>query len=321
MNKLNQILLRLTNVAIYLLIVMTIITFLIVLIIIPQWVKSSEILVPNLVGKDYWQAVDSLGNIGLKPDDIIQEANSKEPKGQIITQNPPANFSIKSHHKVKLTVSVGTGLSPVPSVIGKSIDAAYETLQSAGYRVNTSARVHSSNYPQDIVIAQAPSENSQYQMNTQINLLVSKGRKALNIELPDLTNQPLNDVLTTLHELGMDVDVSYSPHPTIPDGHIIGHKRLLQIGDQITLKVSGQRDLTKNTGRWLKHKHTVTEIGNMAKKIEFVIVDAYSERKLKPVYISPGTVIDMEKMKIRVFGPTHVIVFEDGKKVSERQYQ
>ncbi|RKU25935.1 hypothetical protein C6497_14200 [Candidatus Poribacteria bacterium] len=321
MNKLNQILLRLTNVAIYLLIVMTIVGFLIVLIIIPQWIKSTEILVPNVIGKDYWQAVDSLGNIGLKPDDIIEEANSKQPKGQIITQDPPANFSIKPHHKVKLTVSIGTGLSPVPSVIGKTIDAAYETLQSAGYRVNTSARVHSSNYPTDIVIAQSPSENSKYAMNTEINLLVSKGRKAQNIELPDLTNQPLNEVLSILQELGMDVDVSYSPHPTIPDGHIIGHKRLLQIGGQVTLSVSGQRDLTVNTRRWLKHKHTVTDIGNMAKKIEFVIIDAYSERKLEPVYISPGTVIDMEKMKIRVFGPTHVIVFEDGKRVSERQYQ
>lgn len=321
MNKLNQILLRLTNIAIYLLIVMTIIGFLIVLVIIPQWVKSSEILVPNLIGKDYWQAVDSLGNIGLKTDDIIQEANSDEPKGQVITQDPPASFSIKPNHKVKITVSIGTDLSPVPSVIGKSIDAAYETLEAAGYRVKTSARVHSSIYLPDIVIAQSPSENSKYQTNTEINLLVSKGRKTQNIQLPDLTNQPLNQVLSTLQELGMDVDVNYSPHPTIPDGHIIGHKRLLQIGDQITLKVSGQRDLTENKGRWLKHKHTVTEIGNLAKKIEIVIVDAYSERKIKPVYISPGTVIDLEKMKIRVFGPTLVIVFEDGKKVSERQYQ
>ena len=321
MNKINKILFRLTNVAIYLLIVMTIVGFLIVSIIIPQWVKSSEILVPNLIGKDYWQAVDTLGNIGLKPDDIIQQANSNEPKGKVITQDPPANFSIKPNHKVKITVSIGTDLSPVPSVIGKSIDAAYETLQSAGFRVNTTARVHSTNYHPDIVIAQSPSENSRFQANSEINLLVSKGRKAQNIQLPDLTNQPLTEVLTTLQELGLEVDVSYSPHPTIPDGHIISHKRLLQIGDQITLKVSGQRNLNENTGRWLKHKHTVTEIGNMAKKIEIVIVDAYSERKLKPIYISPGTVIDMEKMRIRVFGPTLVIVFEDGKKVTERQYQ
>ena len=202
MNKLNQILLRLTNVAIYLLIVMTIIGFLIVLIIIPQWVKSTEILVPNLIGKDYWQAVDSLGNMGLKPDDIIQEANSNEPKGQVITQDPPASFSIKPHHKVKITVSVGTDLSPVPSVIGKSIDAAYETLQSAGYQVKTSARVHSPIYLPDIVIAQSPSENSKYQMNTEINLLVSKGRKAQNIQLPDLTNQPLNERIIHTSRVG-----------------------------------------------------------------------------------------------------------------------
>ncbi|MCG9126817.1 PASTA domain-containing protein [Candidatus Poribacteria bacterium] len=321
MNKLNKVLFRLSNVAIYLLIVMTIIGFLIGMIVIPQWVKSTEILVPNLVGKDYWQAVDSLGNIGLKPDDIIQESNSNEPKGKIITQDPPANFSIKPHHKVKLTVSIGTDLSLVPSVIGKSIDAAYETLQTAGFQVNTSARVHSSQYLPDIVIAQSPAENSKYIMDTEIHLLVSKGRKAQNIELPDLTGQPLNDVLHTLQELGMDVDVNYSPHPTIPTGNIIGHKRFLQIGDQITLNVSGQRNLTENTGRWLKHKHTVTEIGNLAKKIEIMIVDAYSERKMTPVYYSPGTVIDLEKMRIRVFGPTLVIVFEDGKKVAERQYQ
>ena len=36
---------------------------------------------------------------------------------------------------------------------------------------------------------------------------------------------------------------------------------------------------------------------------------------------APGTIIDLEKRRVRVFGPTLVVVFENGKKVDERNYQ
>ena len=246
MNKLNKILWGMVKIATYCLIVTGIIGFLTVFVVIPQWVKSTEILVPNLVGKHYYQALNSLSKAGLEAEKTILKASSnEEPKGNVVSQDPVANISINPHHTVKLTVSIGPDLTPVPSVIGKSRDTAYETLKSAGFRLNSVAFVHSTKYLLDTVIAQSPSEGSQKQRDSKVNILVSLGRKPLQIKLPDLKDQPLNEVLPALEAVGLNVEVKNTPHPKIKRGRIITHEKLVQSGDLITLEVSGIRGKQK----------------------------------------------------------------------------
>lgn len=321
MNALNKILWQFVKIALYLMIVTGIVGLLTVFIVIPQWVKSTEILVPNLIGKTYWQAVQSLAEVGLKPNDQILVESSGEPKGDVIAQDPVANFSIKPHQTVKLTVSIGADLVPVPSVIGKAEDAAHETLKSANFLSKSVARVYSENYLPNTVIAQSPAEGSNHHRNTTINLLVSLGSKPRNILLPDLENQPINEILPALEAIGMRVEIKYTSHPKIPEGNIIAHDKLVRTGDQISLEVSGNRGNDENSGRWLPHKHTVSEEGNKAREVKIVVIDDYRQRDVVKASYAPGTIIDLEKRRVRVFGPTQVIVFEDGKKMYERFYQ
>ena len=322
MNKLNKTLWGMVKIATYCLIVTGIISFLTVFIVIPQWVKSTEILVPNLVGKHYYQALNSLSKAGLEAEKtILQSSSNEEPMGNVVSQDPVANISINPHHTVKLTVSIGPDLTPVPSVIGKSRDTAYETLDSAGFRLNSVAYVHSTKYLLDTVIAQSPSEGSQRQRDSHVNILVSLGRKPLQIKLPDLKDQPVNEVLPALEAIGLNVEIKNRPHPRIKHGRIIKHEKLVQSGDLITLEVSGIRGETENSGRWLTHKHTVSAGGNRSLKVKIVVIDDYSERDVIDTFFAPGAIIDLEERRVKVFGPAQVIVFEDGKKLYERHYQ
>ena len=321
MNKLNQALWGMIKVAIYCSIVIGIIGTLVLLVIIPQWVKAPEVLVPNLVGKSFYKAVSTLKNAGLKASDIIEQKSSTEKQGQVIEQDPPANSSIKIHQKVKLTVSTGEDLIVVPSVIGKAWDAARETLDAAGFRTKSIARVHSANYLPDTVIAQSPTEGSQKSRHASVNLLVSLGRKPQYIQLDDFQDQPVNKVYPLLKAYGLNVEIVNSPHPTIKQGRIISHPKLVQSGDFIRLKVSGKRENSENSDRWLKHKHTVTDEGEKSLEIRIVIVDDYGEREVVKGSYAPGTSIDLEKRRVKVFGQVLVIVFENGKKVYERHYQ
>lgn len=319
-NRLNRILWGMVKIAVYCMIVMGIIGLLTVFIVIPQWVKSTEILVPNIIGKHYYQAAPILSEAGLQIEKPIMQASSSEPKGNVIAQDPLANSSIKPHHPVRITVSIGAVLTPIPSVIGKSEDAAYETLQSVGFRTNSIARVHSTTYLPDTVIAQNPIEGTAKELRHPINLLVSMGRKPETIKLPNLKNQSINDVIPALEAIGLSVEIKNSPHPTIENGKIIRHDQLVQIGDLISIEVSGKRD-NSGSGKWLTHKHTVSQEGNRARNVKIIVADDYRERKILEASFAPGTVIDLEKNRIRVFGETSVIVFENGKKLYERQYQ
>lgn len=321
MNKLNAILWAMVKITIYCMIVMGIVGLLTVFVVIPQWVKSTEVLVPNIVGKHYYQAAPALSEVGLKIEKPIIQASSSEPKGNVIEQDPPANSSIKPHQSIRITVSIGALLSPIPSVIGKSEVAAYETLKAAGFRSNSIARVHSTTYLTNTVIAQDPEEGTGKERGHPVNLLISLGRKPEVIKLPNLKNELLTDVLPALEAIGLSVETKYGPHPIIKVGRIVGHKQLVQIGDLITLEVSGKRDITENRGRWLTHKHTVSKEGSRARLVKIIVVDEYQERTVLEALYAPGTVIDLEQNRIRVFGSTLVIVFEDGKKMYERQYQ
>lgn len=309
------------KVSIYCLIVMGIVGFLALFVVIPQLVKSTEVLVPNIVGKTFFQAVNALNTAGLTVEKMIQEASSTEPIGSVVEQDPPANFSIKPDHKVRITVSVGAKLTTVPSVIGKSEDAAQETLKNAGFLPVSVAHVHSDNYLPDTIIAQNPAEGQLVERDAKVNLLVSLGRKPKYVQLPDLQNQPIKDVLPVLEAIGLNVEIKIGPHPLVETGNIITHDKLVKTGDVITIEVSGKSDLSDKVGRLLTHKHTVSEEGTRSLDVKIVVVDDYGNRKVLEGSYSPGTVIDLANRRVKVFGSTIVIVFEDNKKLYEKFYQ
>lgn len=325
MNRLNQTLFAIIKVSLYGLMLIGIVGLLTIFVVIPRWIRTEEVLVPNIIGRNYYEAVRILDDAGLRPAKTIHEASSNAPKGEIISQTPLANFRIKSYQPVEITVSIGAELAPVPSVIGKLQNAAHETLTTAGFRPNRIAFVHSANYLRDTVIAQTPAEGGGQPRGTAVNLLVSLGVTPQYIQLPNLQRQLISEVVPALESAGLNIEVQYSPHPKIPQGAIITHKPaagvLVQSGDRISFEVSGVQGETRNMGRLLPLKHPVSEEGNLSRHIKIVVIDDYGERTEVDERYAPGTVIDLERKGVRVFGQTRVIIYEDGKRLPEFLYR
>lgn len=325
MNRLNKTLFAIIKVSLYGLILIGIVGLLAIFVVIPRWIRTEEVLVPNIIGRSYYEAVRILDDAGLRPAKTIHEASSNAPKGEIVSQSPLANFRIKSYQPVEITVSIGAELAPVPSVIGKSQNAASDTLTTAGFRPNRIAFVHSANYLRDTVIAQTPSEGGGQPRGTAVNLLVSLGVTPQYIQLPNLQHQPIREVVPALQAVGLNVEVQYSPHPKIPQGRIITHKPaggvLVQSGDRISFEVSGVQGETQNMGRLLPYKHHVSEEGKLSRHIKIVVIDDYGERTEVDERYAPGTVIDLERKGVRVFGKTRVIIYEDGERLPEFLYR
>ena len=324
MNVVNERLWAIIKVLAYCLIVLGIIGALTVFVIIPQWIKTPELPVPNIIGKKYYDAVNVLNEAGLQIASPIQLQSSDLPKGHIVAQKPPSGTRIKAYQPVEVSVSIGTELVLVPSVIGKSKDAAYDTLRTAGFTPNRMAYVHSGSYPPDTVIAQTPAEGSRKRRLSFINLLISLGTHPQYIRLPNLQNQPIDDVVSALEEGELHVEVQYRPHPRIPQGAVITHKpiggALVQSGDLISLEVSGVQGETGNIGRLLRHKHTVSEAGDLSRHVKIVVIDDYGKRTEVDEPYAPGTVIDLERKRVRVFGETRVIIYENDEKLDEVVY-
>ena len=324
MNSLNNTLFAVVKVSLYFLILFGIIGVLIIFVVIPKWVRTEEVLVPNITGKTYYEAVRILDKEGLRPAKDIREASSDAPKGEIVAQDPVANFRIKSYQPVTVTVSIGAELAPVPSVIGKSQDAAFETLREAGFRRNRVAAVHSETYLRDTVIAQTPPEGGGQQRGSVVNLLVSRGPTPQFMQLPNFQGQTATNVLVALEAAGLNIETEYSSHPKIPEGAIIAHKPaegvMVRTGDLILLEISGQESL-ENIGRLLPFRHSVSEEGTLSHHVRIVISDDSGERVVIDQRYAPGELIDLERKGVRVFGKTRVIVYENGEKLPETVYK
>ncbi|MCY4567957.1 MAG: PASTA domain-containing protein [Candidatus Poribacteria bacterium] len=325
MNSLNNTLFASFKVFLYLLIFLGIIGALAIFVVIPGWVRTEEVLVPNITGESYYEAVRILGDAGLQPAKTIQEASSDAPKGEIVSQNPEANFRIKSYQPVEITVSIGAELVPVPSVIGKSRDAAFESLASVGFRPNRVAFVHSEDYLQDTVIAQTPPEGGGQRRGSPVNLLVSRGTRPQVVQLPNFQSQLAADVVAVLEAVGLKVETEYSSHPKIPQGAIITHEPaggvMVKTGDRVLIEISGVQGATEDISRPLTFTHTVSEEGKLSRHVKIVIIDEYSERIEIDQRYAPGTVIDLEQKGVRVFGKARVIVYENDEKLPEVVYR
>jgi len=326
MNRINNSLFAVVKVLFYLLILAGIAGVLIIFVVIPRWVRTEEVLVPNIIGKTYYEAVRTLDKEGLRPAKDIREASSDAPKGEIIAQDPEPNFRIKYYQPVTITVSIGVELAPVPSVIGKSQNAAFETLRTAGFQPNQVARVHSETYLQDTVIAQTPPEGGGQRQGTSVNLLVSEGPTPKSMQLPDFQGQLATDVLAALEAAGLNVETVHSSHPRIPEGAVITHKPtggvLVKTGDLILLEISGQESI-ENVGRLLPFKYQVTEAENrnLSRHVKIIIIDDSGEHTVINQLYAPGAVIDLERKGVHVFGQTQVIVFENDEKLLEKLYK
>ena len=324
MNSLNNILFAVVKVSLYFLILFGIIGVLIIFVVIPKWVRTEEVLVPNITGNTYYEAVRILDKEGLRPAKDIREASSDAPKGEIVAQDPVANFRIKSYQPVTITVSIGAELAPIPSVIGKSQNAASETLRAAGFRPNRVAGVHSETYLQDTVIAQTPPEGGGQRRGSTVNLLVSVGPTPQFMQLPNFQGQSAADILVALEAAGLNVETEYSSHPKIPEGAIIAHKPpgsvMVRTGDLILLEISGQES-PENIGRLLPFEHSVSEEGTLSHHVKIVIIDDSGQRVVTDQRYAPGELIDLERKGVRVFGKTRVIVYENGEKLPETVYK
>ena len=324
MNSLNNTLFAVVKVSLYLVILLGIIGVLIIFVVIPRWVRTEEVLVPNIIGKTYYEAVRDLDKVGLRPAKKIQGVSSDAPKGEIVSQDPEANFRIKYYQPVTITVSIGAELAPVPSVIGRSQDAAFDALKTAGFRPSHVAYVHSETYLQDTVIAQTPSEGGGQRRGSLVNLLVSRGPMPQSIQLSNFQEQPATDVLVALEAAGLNVETEYSSHPKIPEGAVIAHKPaggvIVKTGDLVLLEISGQES-AENIGRLLPFEHSVSVEGTLSHHVRIVIIDDSGERVVVDQRYAPGILINLERERVRVFGKTRVIVYENGEKLPETLYR
>jgi serine/threonine-protein kinase len=137
----------------------------------PSDVKSTGPTAPNVVGLELRDARERWRAEGFVIIEDGQRVDSTEKPGTILSQIPDGGATLQTK-ELRVVVAAAPELVTVPSVIGKSLAEATETLVEAGFEVPTPTKQASSE-PLGEVLSQDPNAGSKSEKGALINLTIS----------------------------------------------------------------------------------------------------------------------------------------------------
>ena len=141
-------------------------------------------------------------------------------RGRIVDQDIKPLESVKEDSIISVIVSKGVEEKPVPDVLNFSYSEAEKKLREEGFSVeqiienNNTAAIGN-------VFRQSPAADSLLPKGGIVTIYVSKGAEVELVEVPPLINQPKQEAIARLTELGFIVNVTESYNDYYEKGRVI----------------------------------------------------------------------------------------------------
>jgi serine/threonine-protein kinase len=158
--------------------------------------------VPSVTGQPSATATKALTDAGFQVGSPQYASDDTVPQDSVISQNPPAGTKADPGTTVTLTISQGPNKSGVPNVVGQTVDVATSTLEQAGFTVDASKTVPSTDptKPVGTVATQNPPANAKQPKGAKITLTVYAA--PTKTQIPDLSNRTVKDATAALKAAG-----------------------------------------------------------------------------------------------------------------------
>ncbi|MFD4593465.1 Stk1 family PASTA domain-containing Ser/Thr kinase [Streptomyces rubiginosohelvolus] len=179
---------------------------------------APQIEVPNVLEKSEDGAREVLEGDGFSVN--VTTAESDEPEGTVIKQNPKGGQKADEESEVTITIAKKT-TDPMPDVRTRQYDAAVAQLNQLGF-TNVSRTDVDSDKPAGEVIEQTPAGPSNQAKDVQIVLKVSKGpAQPEKVQIPgDIGGKSYQDAKAQLEGLGFVVALAQGSVDK-PDARVI----------------------------------------------------------------------------------------------------
>ncbi|MCQ2593010.1 MAG: PASTA domain-containing protein [Treponema sp.] len=179
------------------------------------YVKGPEqVLVPNVVGKKWDEALLEMQVKELYPRINLRYSNVPGDEGLILEQEPEAGAIVKGYSRVSLVISRGVVVDEIGSYVGKNIDEVQMSLQTlfAGQQKPLIV-LATPEYKPDLsepgtILEQDPPEGFKISEPVTVQLVVSRGPNYENTRRPYVIGQSINDLLQTIARSKIVFDIT-----------------------------------------------------------------------------------------------------------------
>lgn len=221
------------------------------LVLLPWYVTSKEVIVPNVVGKHASDAFETLMKDGFEP--VVSDTSFAEnfPKDHIFLQKPEAGNVVKEGRVIYLFISGGEQIVEVPLLKGKSIIDARFALERVGLKLGNVNEV-ASNYPRDMIFDQQYVEGTPMKKGQSVGVTLSSGFASGDITVPDLIGKSLtqarivlNDSSLTIGKINYQISSTLLPNTVLDQYPAPGNK--LNRGEKVDLFITKTGQISPNS--------------------------------------------------------------------------
>ena len=211
------------------------------------WVSTGKpkVPIPKLAGQTWTDASKALRKLGFKP--VEHFVPGGKTKGIVTATNPGAGQKATVGSTVRVNVTSGPTITPVPGVVGESLAQATTDLHRAGFNVNPT--YVNSDAPANQVVAQNPAPTTPEPAGTIVNVQVSNGPPMKTV--PDVVGETSQQAYHDLQAAGFQVVEHFvtvsdpTQNDIVQSQNPAGNSQAAQ-GSTVTIEV-GQTSTTTTT--------------------------------------------------------------------------
>ncbi len=199
--------------------------------------------VPDVHNKTVAQAQALIQARGFELAATTEVFNEKTAAGLVVDTDPAAGAEQRKFRGVRILVSKGPVLYPVPELAGSTLADAKSALTGGHLVLGTVTETFDEKAKAGTVISQIPGPGAEFRGNTKVDLVLSKGPKP--IPVPSVVGRTAADAQAAVKGVGLVPAVAPGRvnSATVPAGSVVS-----QSPDQGTLTAGGTVTLTLSKG-------------------------------------------------------------------------
>ena len=164
---------------------------------------TNVVTVPAVVGLNKDEAIKLLKDNKLNG--LIKETVNDDTveSGKVVKQDPKPNAEAKEGTTVELVISVGKNKTIVPNLLNLEYDKVEELLKKNKLSLRNIEREYSDKVEENKVISQSVASGEEVDVDTKIDIVLSRGKEDKKVEVPNLIGQTEAEAVKLLYNSGL----------------------------------------------------------------------------------------------------------------------